>query len=57
MVKILTPDLSVPNAMATHEALLTLAKDRDERVRLITTNFDRLFEEVIAVKGLTIKCL
>jgi len=57
MVKILTPDLSAPNATATHEALLTLAKDRKGRVRLITTNFDRLFEEVIAAKGLTIKCL
>jgi len=57
LVKILTPDLSAPNATATHEALLTLAKDRDGRVRLITTNFDRLFEEVIAIKGLAIKCL
>lgn len=57
MAKILTPDLSAPNSTATHEALLTLAKSRDGRDRLITTNFDRLFEEVIAVKGLTIKCL
>lgn len=57
MVKILTPDLSAPNATATHEALLMLAKDRDGRFRLITTNFDRLFEEVISVKGLAIKCL
>ena len=57
MVKILTPDLSAPNATATHEALLTLAKGRDGRSRLITTNFDRLFEEVIVSKGLNIKCL
>ncbi len=55
MVKILTPDLSVPNAKTTHEALLTLAKDRDGRSRLITTNFDRLFEETIVTEGLTIK--
>jgi hypothetical protein len=45
---ILTPDLSAPNATATHEALLTLARNRTGRTRLITTNFDRLFEEVIA---------
>lgn len=55
MVKILTPDLTAPNATVTHEALLTLAKNRDGGVRLITTNFDRLFEEVIANKALTIE--
>ena len=48
LVRILTPNLDVRNAMATHEALLTLGKDRKDRTRLITTNFDRLFEEVIA---------
>ncbi|MFC4862338.1 anti-phage defense-associated sirtuin Dsr1 [Pseudomonas sp. MAHUQ-62] len=52
---ILTPDLSAPNATATHEALLTLSKCRNGNSRLITTNFDRLFEEVIAVKSLPIK--
>lgn len=52
---ILTPDLSAPNATATHEALLTLGKSREGRTRLITTNFDRLFEEVIAAKTLTIE--
>ena len=51
---ILTPDLSAPNATATHEALLTLSKCRNGNIRLITTNFDRLFEEVIAVKSLPI---
>lgn len=34
------PDLS------THEALLTLARDLTGEVRLVTTNFDLLFEEV-----------
>ena len=48
LVHILTPDLGARNATATHEALLTLGKDRKDRTRLITTNFDRLFEEVIA---------
>ena len=48
LARILTPNLAARNATATHEALLTLAKDRKDRTRLITTNFDRLFEEVIA---------
>ena len=52
---ILIPDLSAPNATATHEALLTLGKCRKGQTRLITTNFDRLFEEVIAAKSLPIE--
>ena len=48
LARILTPNLDARNATATHEALLTLGKDRKDRTRLITTNFDRLFEEVIA---------
>ena len=48
LARILTPNLDARNATATHEALLTLGKDRKGRTRLITTNFDRLFEEVIA---------
>ena len=51
LAAILQPDLTAPNATATHEALLTLGKNRDGRTRLITTNFDRLFEEVIARGG------
>lgn len=53
LASILTPDLSAPNAIATHEALLTLGKIRGGRTRLITTNFDRLFEEVVAGKSLS----
>ena len=52
LARILTPNLSVPQATATHEALLTLARNREGRYRLITTNFDRLFEEVITVTAL-----
>ena len=52
LVRILSPDLAAPNATATHEALLTLGRNREGRCRLITTNFDRLFEEVIAARGL-----
>ncbi|MGB8379385.1 MAG: anti-phage defense-associated sirtuin Dsr1, partial [Rhodanobacteraceae bacterium] len=53
LATILTPDLAAPNATATHEALLTLAKNREGRTRLITTNFDRLFEEVRTAKSLS----
>ncbi|MEN8131299.1 MAG: anti-phage defense-associated sirtuin Dsr1 [Pseudomonadota bacterium] len=53
LVRILTPDLTAPKATTTHDALLTLARNRDGRMRLITTNFDRLFEEVFSNKALT----
>lgn len=52
---ILKPDLSIPKATATHEALLTLGRNREGRTRIITTNFDRLFEEVIIAKSLTVE--
>ena len=55
MATILEPDLSLPDATATHEALLTLGRSRDGRTRLVTTNFDCLFEKVIAKKMLTIE--
>ena len=48
LAQILTPAPDQSNATATHEALLTLGTNRDGRVRLVTTNFDRLFEKVIA---------
>lgn len=53
LAKILTPNLTAPDATATHEALLTLAQNREGRTRLITTNFDRLFEEVRTAKSLS----
>lgn len=52
LAAILAPNLTTPNATATHEALLTLARNREGRIRLITTNFDRLFEEIRAAKSL-----
>ncbi len=55
LADILTPDISAPNATTTHEALLTLSKCRNGHTRLITTNFDSLFEEVIAAKSLPIE--
>jgi hypothetical protein len=51
---ILTPDLSSAGATATHEALLTLGKCRTGQTRLITTNFDRLFERVFSEKSLSV---
>lgn len=55
LATILTPDLTAKNAMEIHEALLTLSKHGDGHTRLITTNFDRLFEEVITAKSLSIE--
>ena len=53
--EILKPDPKVANPTATHESLLTLSRDREGRTRLITTNFDRLFEDVIESRGLEIE--
>ncbi|EIL95687.1 hypothetical protein UU5_10006 [Rhodanobacter sp. 115] len=55
LASILVPDLSAPNATTTHEALLTLGRNRSGQTRLITTNFDRLFEDVIAAKSLSVE--
>ena len=51
LVDILRPNLTVPRATDTHRALLTLGKTREGRTRLVTTNFDRIFEEVLASTG------
>lgn len=40
----LQPNLALPGALSTHEALLQLAQHRQHECRLVTTNFDRLFE-------------
>ena len=45
--KILRPRTTIPKATATHRALLTLSESRKGRRRLITTNFDRLFQIVM----------
>jgi len=37
-------DLKDPRATETHRSLLTLSKNRDDQIRLVTTNFDHLFE-------------
>jgi hypothetical protein len=52
---ILTSADSSPNATLTHEALLTLSQSRSGKLRLVTTNFDRLFQVVIERKGLDVE--
>lgn len=47
IARILTPKKRSKDSTATHEALLTLSRNADGRVRLITTNFDHLFAKVI----------
>lgn len=48
LAAVLQPDLSRPGATETHAALLQLASNRDRTTRLVTTNFDRVFEHVRA---------
>jgi hypothetical protein len=54
MVNILLPDLTAKDATTTHEALLTLSKTKGGATRLITTNFDRLFQHVIDRDALSV---
>jgi len=50
LVSILKPDLDKEGARSTHDALLLLATDRDDKVRLVTTNFDRIFQYIVENK-------
>ncbi len=52
--EILSPDLSATGATATHEALLILARNREGSLRLVTTNFDRLFQTVVERKSISV---
>jgi NAD-dependent SIR2 family protein deacetylase len=52
LAAILTPTNTSPKATKTHEALLTLANCRNGKLRLVTTNFDCLFESLIYLHGL-----
>lgn len=47
----LKPNLTLSGATDTHQALLHLAKKRDGESHLVTTNFDRIFEEVATTNG------
>ena len=55
LAEILTPDHGATNAIATHEALLTLSRNCAGHIRLVTTNFDRLFKKAITKKGLDVE--
>jgi len=44
--QVLQPELRHKGATDTHAALLELARSREERLHLVTTNFDRIFEYV-----------
>lgn len=52
MAELLQPDYSSRKSTATHKALLQLSKTPDDKTRLVTTNFDRVFEKVKADEGL-----
>lgn len=45
--KILKPNLRKKGAKDTHEALLQLSSDRNNNIRLVTTNFDRIFQSLM----------
>jgi len=47
LAQALTPKRTRKDATRTHEALLTLARDRRGTLRLVTTNFDRLFHAAV----------
>lgn len=55
LAAVLTVTPGTPSSTRTHEALLTLSRSREGKTRLITTNFDRLFEEVIVASSLPIE--
>ncbi len=56
LASLLVPVLTRPQACVLHKSLLTLAQGRDHRVRLVTTNFDRIFETIIADRPLNRFC-
>ena len=48
LATILKPKWRRKDATTTHRALLQLAQDRHGKFRIVTTNFDRIFERVIS---------
>lgn len=53
---VLKPKWRKKGATTTHEALLRLATDRKGRVRLVTTNFDRIFQRLMMRQKPAIPC-
>lgn len=54
LTKVLKPKLKRKAATVTHQSLLDLATDRSGRVRLVTTNFDQIFQYLITRQRLDI---
>jgi SIR2-like domain len=52
LAEALKPNLRQRGATQTHEALLRLARQRDQTLRLVTTNFDRVFHAASRRSGL-----
>ncbi len=52
--KALQPKLKGKGATDTHKALLQLARNREGVLRLVTTNFDRIFERVADLSKLSV---
>lgn len=51
VAKILTTNTKNTDKLKTHKAILCLSKDKTGKTRLITTNFDNLFEEAAKDEG------
>lgn len=49
---ILKPKYRRKGAINTHRALLQLARDREDKVRLVTTNYDGIFQRIIKTERL-----
>jgi hypothetical protein len=54
IAELLKPDYLASKATQTHLALLRLANTSENKIRLITTNFDRIFKKVAKDESLTI---
>jgi hypothetical protein len=54
LARVLKPKLRRKGATETHAALLELARSREGAIRLVTTNFDRIFQSLIDKKKLAI---
>lgn len=52
LAQALKPNLRLKDATNTHEALLRLARSREGALRLVTTNFDRVFHTAAKRTGL-----
>ncbi len=55
LAKALKPNLRKKGAIDTHSALLTLGRGRDGALRLVTTNFDRVFYKASKSAGQVIQ--